>query len=200
MTGLRELGVLSSDGEQNDNQKIDFQGLKKMDIHALEQAWNRWRDSELERRVAWSVFEFDCALSTLTRKRGTFSISELPTKLPCSESLWEAPSAKAWASMVSFSASPPTGIPFYPLLRKINAHKTTLDSVPAWAKRICALVISRLLWDLREMEDASSPDVLGLQSLAESHKASREILLGSLISVSDALSRPTSTYEVINMK
>lgn len=200
VTGLRELGVLSSDAEQNESTKIDFQGLKRMDATTLEQSWNRWRDMELERRVAWSVFEFDCTLSTLTGKRGAFSISELPNKLPCSESLWDAPSANAWASVVSFSASPPGGLPFYPLLRNIISRKTVPESVPAWAKRICALVISRLLWDLREMEDASSPEVLGLPSLVDSHKATRENLLASLMSVSNSLSRPACTYDVINMK
>jgi hypothetical protein len=171
-----------------------------MDSSKLEQAWNRWRDIELERRVAWSVFEFDCTLSTLTSKRGAFSISELPTKLPCSESLWDAPSANAWASVVSFSASPVEGVPFYPLLRSIIARKTVSESVPAWAKRICTLVLSRLLWDLRELEDASTPDVLGLPSLADSHKATRENLLASLMALSNSLSRPTCTYDVINMK
>ncbi|KAJ5587130.1 uncharacterized protein N7459_002895 [Penicillium hispanicum] len=199
VTGLRELGVLSSDNERNESHKIDFQSLKRMDSTALEHAWNRWRDFELERRVAWSVFEFDCTLSTLTGKRGAFSISELPKRLPFSESLWEAPSANAWASVASFSTSPPSGIPFYPLLRNIISRKRVSDSAPAWAKRICALVITRLLWDLREMEDASCSDVLGLPSLADSHKASRENLLTSLMVVNDSLSRPISNYEVINM-
>lgn len=200
VTGLRESGVLSSDAERSEASKIDFQGLKKMDAPILEQSWNLWRDIEIERRVAWSVFEFDCALSTLTSKRGAFSISELPTKLPCSESLWDAPSANAWASVVSFSASPPDGIPFYPLLRNIIARNAVSESVPAWAKRICALVISRLLWDLRELEDAASPQVLGLSSLANCHKATRENLLASLTALSNSLSRPTCTYDVINMK
>ncbi|KAL1849963.1 hypothetical protein Plec18170_007059 [Paecilomyces lecythidis] len=199
VTGLRELGVLSSDLERSESSKIDYQGLKQMDAAALEQAWSRWRDIEIERRVAWSVFEFDSTLSTLTSKRGAFSISELPTKLPCAESLWDAPSANAWASVVSFSASPPDGIPFYPLLRSIIARKTVSNSVPAWAQRICVLVISRVLWDLRELEDASSPDVVGLSSLADSHKATRENLLASMTALSDSLSRPTCTYDVINM-
>ncbi|KAJ6083052.1 hypothetical protein N7467_007187 [Penicillium canescens] len=199
VTGLRESGVLSSDAERSEASKIDFQGLKKMDAPILEQSWNRWRDIEIERRVAWSVFEFDCALSTLTSKRGAFSISELPTKLPCSESLWDAPSANAWASVVSFSASPPDGIPFYPLLQNIIARNAVSESVPAWAKRICALVISRLLWDLRELEDAASPQVLGLSSLANCHKATRGNLLASLAVLSNSLSRPTCTYDVINM-
>lgn len=201
MTGLRELGVLSSDTERNENQKIDFQNLKKLSDSELDQAWNRWRDSEIERRIAWSVFEFDCELSTLTSKRSAFSISELPRKLPCAESLWEAPSANSWASVILFSSSPPDGIPFYPLLRSIiSSRRGGLKSVPSWARRICALVISRLLWDLRELEDASSSDILGLCSLVESHKAAKENLLASLMTINDSLSNPTCTHDIINMK
>lgn len=171
-----------------------------MDYSTLERAWNRWRDTELERRIAWSVFEFDCTLATLTSKRGAFSISELPIKLPCSESLWDAPSANAWASVVAFSASPPGGISFYPLLRNIMTHKTVPSMLPAWAKRICALVISRLLWDLREIEDISSSKILGLPYLVDAHKATRENLLASLSAVNYSLSQPTCTNDVVNMK
>lgn len=166
----------------------------------LEQTWNTWRDSELDKRIAWSVFEFDCTLSTLTGKRGTFSVSELPVKLPCSENLWDAPSSNAWASVVSFSASPPGGIPFYPLLRSIISRQVVPDFVPSWSKRICALVISRLLWDLREMRDASAPDVLGLSSLSDGHKAALQNLLDSLMAINDSLTTPTCTYDVMNMK
>jgi hypothetical protein len=194
------LGVLSSDIDKNDGNKIDYNSLKKLNPDDLEQTWNNWRDSELEKRIAWSVFEFDCTLSTLTGKRGTFSVSELPVKLPCSENLWDAPSSNAWASVASFSASPPGGIPFYPLLRSIISRKLVPDFVPSWSKRICALVISRLLWDLREMRDASAPDVLGLSSLSDSHKAALQKLLDSLMAINDSLTTPTCTYDVVNMK
>ncbi|KAK5075678.1 hypothetical protein LTR70_010026 [Exophiala xenobiotica] len=134
VTSLRGLSILSSDREAHNNND-DFLDLKRYTAAELEQAWIRWRDKEMEKRVAWAVFEFDCTLSTMTGKRGTFSIAELPAKLPCSESLCETHSAKAWASMISFATSPPDGVLFYPLLRDILAHKPIANSNPAWAKR-----------------------------------------------------------------
>ncbi|WP_237150030.1 hypothetical protein, partial [Metapseudomonas otitidis] len=85
-------------------------------------------------------------------------------------------------------------------LRSIISRKVVPDFVPSWSKRICALVISRLLWDLREMRDASTPDVLGLSSLSDSHKAALQSLLGSLMALNDSLTTPTCTYDVVNMK
>lgn len=200
VTSLRGLGILSSDREAQNSNDSGFSDLKRYTAAELEQAWLRWRDKETEKRVAWAVFEFDCTLSTMTGKRGTFSIAELPAKLPCSESLWEAHSAKAWASMISFATSPPDGVLFYPLLRDVLAHKPIANSNPAWAKRLCAQAVGRLLWDLKEIEDASQPNILGLPSLAQSQKATRQRLLESLTLLHDSLSKPTSTAEVINMK
>lgn len=79
-------------------------------------------------------------------------------------------------------------------------RKVVLDFVPSWSKRICALVISCLLWDLREMRDVSAPDVLGLSSLPDSHKAALQNLLDGLMAVKDLLTAPTCTYDVVNMK
>ena len=200
VTSLRGLGILSSDSEHEDATKIDFRNLKSLDTAALEQAWIRWRDKEIEKRVAWSVFEFDCTLSTLTGKRGAFKIAELPRKLPCSESLWEAHSAKAWASMISFATSPPGGVPLYPLLRGVIAQQPISATVPAWAKRLAVQAISRMLWDLKEIEDASASDILGVPSLAAAHKATREPLLKGLNALYDALSSPTCVSDVFNMK
>lgn len=167
---------------------------------ALERAWNCWRDTELKRRIAWSVFEFDCSLSTLTSKRGAFSISELPTKVPCPENVWEAPSANAWASLAGLCTSPPSGILFCPLLRETIAQNSISSTVPPWGKRICALVICRLLWDLREIEDISSSKLLGISSSVDIHKATREGLLSSLSAVSSSLSRPNCLNDVVNLK
>lgn len=199
-TGLRELGVLSSDAAQSDSIPCDFQPLKKMDPSTLERAWNRWRDTEFERRVAWSVFEFDCTMSTLTSKRGALSISELPIKAPCLENLWEAPSANAWASVASFSTGIQSDISFYPLLQNIIAQRDIRNVTPAWAKRLCSLVISRFLGDLREIEEISSSKVLGLSSLVDVHKKTRENLLASLSGMSNSFSRPTCMNEMANIK
>lgn len=192
--------MLASDIEREELNGVNLKDLKKMDISTLERTWLRWSEKEMEKRLAWAVFEFDCTLSTLTSKRGAFNIAELPTRLPCAESLWEAHSAQAWASMVSFAPSPPSGLLFYHILRETIAGKSELDPAPAWGKRICAQVIGRLLWDLREIEDASSSDMLGLPSLASSHQQTKLTLLKSLAAVHDSLSHPTCTSDIVNLK
>lgn len=200
VTSLRGLGVLLPESEHEDSALLDYTNLKQLNAAALESKWLRWRDKEMEKRMAWSVFEFDCTLCTLTSKRGAFSIAELPARLPCSESVWEAHSSQAWASMLPFASSPATGLLFYPLLRDIIAQKPALAQVPAWAKRLCAQAIGRLLWDLREIEDASTPSILGLPSLGRAHNETKTTLLKSLTALHDSLSRPTCTSDLVNMK
>ncbi|KAF2184126.1 hypothetical protein K469DRAFT_634275 [Zopfia rhizophila CBS 207.26] len=199
VTSLRGLGILSSDAEQMDPFTWDMRQLKKKDPAALEAAWLQWRDKEMEKRMAWSVFEFDCTLSTLTSKRGAFRIAELPSRLPCSESIWEAHSAQAWAAILPFATCPPAGLPFYTLLRDVIAQKPGLDSVPAWAKRLCVHAIDRMLYDMRELEDASAPNILGLSSLTVAHRETKRALLASLTLLQDSLSRPMCTSDIVNM-
>lgn len=171
-----------------------------MDGPELEAAWLAWRDKEIEKRMAWAVFEFDCTLSTMTSKRAAFRIAELPSRLPCSESIWEAHSARAWAALVPFSASPPTGLLFYPVLRQIIAKGTVPSNAPAWAKRLCAQAIARILHDMKETQDASAPNVLGLPSMTEAHEQTKRSLLASLGALEGSLATPMCTADVVNMK
>ncbi|KAI1288688.1 fungal-specific transcription factor domain-containing protein [Xylaria venustula] len=199
VTSLRGLGVLSSDTEQADPSAFDSNQIRQLDTAALESAWLEWRNKELEKRLAWSIFEFDCTLSTLTSKRGTFRVAELPSRLPCSENLWEAHSAHAWAAMLPFTSSPPTEVPFFTILRGIMMNKRPPDYVPAWGKRLCAHAIGRMLHDLREIEDISSLESLGLPSLATAHQETKKTLLKSLTLVQASLSHPVSTSDLVSM-
>lgn len=72
VTSLRGLGVLSSDSEQMGPTTLDSNQIKQMDATTLEATWFQWRYKEMAERLARSIFEFDCTLSTLTSKRGTF--------------------------------------------------------------------------------------------------------------------------------
>ncbi|KAI1360193.1 hypothetical protein F5Y08DRAFT_317903 [Xylaria arbuscula] len=199
VTSLRGLGILSSDSEQADPITLDLNQVKQMDAAALEAAWLQWRNKEMEKRLAWSIFEFDCTLSTLTSKRGTFRIAELPSRLPCSESLWEAHTAHAWGSILPFARGPPIGVPLYALLRDLMAYQPLPDYVPAWGKRLFAHVIGRMLHDLREIEDASSPANLGLSSLAKAHQETKSTLLKSLTLIQMSLSKPMCTSDLVSM-
>lgn len=198
VTSLRGIGVLAADSESEET-TADLSSLRQLDDAALEDAWAKWRSRELLKRVAWMVFEFDCTISTMTNKRGAFNTSELPSRLPCSSSLWEAHSAKAWLSMVSFSASPVAGPPFYVLMQSLSGSRADLSAIPAWSKRLCALAISRILWDLKEMKNASAPNMFGMSSLAFAYKASSEALLQNLEVINESISSPNSTAEVVNL-
>ena len=127
-------------------------------------------------------------------------MAELPARLPCSDNIWEAHSAQAWASMIHFASSPAIGLPFYSLLRDITAQRAVLGSVPAWAKRLCAQALGRQLLDLRELEETSKPDILGLPSLGTAHEETKTTLLNSLSALHASLSNPSSTSDLVNMK
>lgn len=198
VTSLRGIGVLADDSDLDDV-TADPASLRQMEDAALEEAWDKWRARELMKRVAWMVFEFDCTISTMTNKRGAFNISELPTRLPCADSVWEAHSARTWQSMVSFSAGSVAGSSFYGLMQNLSGAKADLTVVPAWAKRLCALSISRILWDLKEMKTASAPNMFGIPSLAAGYKASSESMLQSLDALNASLSSPISTAEIVNL-
>lgn len=166
----------------------------------LDEAWRAWRDKETAKRMAWSVFEFDCTLSTMTSKKPAFRIAELPPRLPCSESIWEAHSARAWAALVPFTSSPPAGLLFYPTLREIISQGKVPPDAPAWAMRLCAVAIGSILYDLKEVQDASAPGILGIQAMTEAHLQTRQTLINGLEALDASLGKPMCTADVVNMK
>lgn len=184
--------------------RTDAKNLEVMSGSELQDVWMAWRDRESSKRMAWCVFEFDCVLATTTSKKPAFRVAELPPRLPCEESLWEAHSARAWAALVSFSASSgsssSSGLPFYPTLREIIATGKARGDMPAWALRICAVALGRVLYDLKEMQDASAPRVLGLPSMSRAYHETRRTLLASLESLAASVGRPRCTADVVNMK
>ncbi|KEF59378.1 uncharacterized protein A1O9_04222 [Exophiala aquamarina CBS 119918] len=195
LASLRGMGVLSDSVASEDKDTVSSQ-VKHLHIAELERAWQEWREKEAKLRVAWTVFEFDCTIATMTGKRGVFSLNELPPRLPCSDSLWEAPTAKTWASILAFNNQPGA---FYPLFQNLMASNTPPRSLPAWSKRLLAQALSRLHTDLKELEDCSMPSMLGLASLAESQRTSRKRMLAALSSLHDSLSAPKSTTEIVSM-
>jgi hypothetical protein len=203
VTSLRGLGLLSSESSINSNPDpigVDVQKLKSMSSDELEETWTAWKDKEAAKRMAWTVFEFDCTVSTMTSKKAAFRIAELPSRLPCSENVWEAHSARAWAALVPFATSSPAGLPFYPTLREIIAHGRTAYPAPAWALRLCGVAIGSVLYDLKEVQDLSAPGVLGMQSMTQAYQDTRQSLLSGLSSLEASLVKPTCTADVVNMK
>jgi hypothetical protein len=86
---------------------------------------------------------------------------------------------------------------FTQLLRNILAGKSIPEDVSSWGKRLCAQVIGRLLWDLKQLQVS---DYLGLPSLAKAQRQTNVALLRGLNTLSDAMISPTSSSDLISFK
>jgi hypothetical protein len=182
----------SADVPSNDDLRHD-------DSRDLRLAWDRWCKAEMAKRLAWSVFEYDNSLSTLTAKRCMVSLQELPERLPCNESLWEAHSALSWASMIRLTGNSLQGNAFRPTLRDVLNGNLEMDSTALWWKRCCAQTIVRLFWDLKET-DNSIVSLFSPTSFNASQTAFRKSLCTALERLQDSATTPSRPKELIYVK
>jgi len=143
VTSLRAMGMLRPRLriENSDIAESSRRG------HRSSTEWSKWRNEEMEKRITWGSFEYDCSLCTLTSRRGIVDLHELPSRLPCAEALWEAPSAQAWSALASCATSSLMGA-FVPQMLRDILRKNLSPGRSSLGKRLCAQVIGRLLWDL----------------------------------------------------
>lgn len=169
----------------------------------LEARWNAWRKQEELKRLAWSIFEYDCSFSTLSNRRGAITLNDISTRMPCAEALWEAPNAQAWASLLelrTFTQTPyaDKGTLFYPTLRDVISEKVSPETLTSWGKRLCAQAMGRILWDFKELEESvlsvggtstglASGGGLGLPMLSPGLKPAKETLLKSLMGLCECI-------------
>ncbi|UNI24317.1 hypothetical protein JDV02_010074 [Purpureocillium takamizusanense] len=195
---LRGLGLLSSRISNLQQSATEDAGPTTNDPRELHAEWLAWVACERDRRVAWASFEYDCSLCTLTNRRGAVDLSELPARLPCSDSLWDAQSANAWAALKSRAPSRGQGAMLSGVLGLIISGRPLVEHVSMWGKRLCAQIIGRLLWDLKQLEKLSTPEYCGLPSLFKSHQQSKVSLLRGLDSLLTLMTEPASTSDLIS--
>ncbi|OCT53940.1 hypothetical protein CLCR_09525 [Cladophialophora carrionii] len=166
--------------------------------------WLRWKDQEQEKRIAWSSFEYDCSLCTLTAKRGAVDLPELPHLLPCAEPLWDAPSPQAlttpqaWAALYTRLTPTARGASTAKMLRNLLAGKGVPEDLPAWSKRLCAQSIGRLLWDIKQLDIMATSEYLRLPSLAAAQRQTKSTLLQGLNTLTESMYALSSTAELIH--
>ena len=166
----------------------------------IETRWHTWRKKEELKRLAWSIFEYDCSFSTLSNRRGAITLNDISTRMPCAEALWEAPTAQAWNALLEsgvFPLSAEKGSEFYPTLRDVISGKMSPEALTSWGRRLCAQAMGRILWDFKELEESvlSSPGDpnsgngggLGLPMLSPGLKPAKETLLRSLMVICDGV-------------
>ncbi|OAA56339.1 Transcription factor [Niveomyces insectorum RCEF 264] len=160
--------------------------------------WTAWIGREREKRTAWASFEYDCSICTLTSRRAAVDLSELPRELPCAEALWNAPSADAWAALRTRAHPNAFGVPVSWLLKAVLTGGPIPKHVSFWSKRLCAQVIGRLLWDLKQLEIISTAEYFGMPKLAAAQKENKATLLRAMDGLLATLQQPTSTADLIS--
>lgn len=127
-------------------------------------------------------------------------LGELPRKLPCIESLWNAASPQAWLALRS-RLSPASFSPnLFVMLKSCLAGKEVDFTLGSWAKRLCAQVLGRLLWDLKELEVVAMPSRLGLNSLLNPYQESKRSILTALDMLRNLTASPASTPDLITYR
>ncbi|RGP81462.1 hypothetical protein FLONG3_400 [Fusarium longipes] len=195
--GLRGIGLLkprSAVGLVEIQDHLPVSG----DERAIYKAWREWVTQESGRRAAWAAFEYDCSLCTLTSRRGVVDLSELPSLLPCPDSIWNATSAQAWLALMSRlepdNSRPNTSV----LLKLALAGRELPPYLGSWAKRLCSQILGRLLWDLWQLEVVAMPEYLGLSSIVTAHEESKRSLLKGLNNLVSSLAAPSSTSDLVS--
>ncbi|VTT68876.1 unnamed protein product, partial [Fusarium fujikuroi] len=193
--GLRGIGLLNPRSSVTLSQ--DHETIRcSEDDHVLMEDWKEWIRIESGRRASWAAFEYDCSLCTLTSRRGIVDLSELPSELPCPESMWNASSARAWFALMSRLGQGDSRPNLSRVLKQALAGRELPSSLGSWAKRLCAQVIGRLLWDLWQIEVVAMPEYLGLGSIVAAHQDTKRSLLKGLNNLAESLSSPSSTSDL----
>ncbi|KAH0841023.1 hypothetical protein FOPE_06129 [Fonsecaea pedrosoi] len=192
---LRGMGLLKS-RISTEVEWEDFKSPLPNENAATE--WLRWKDQEQEKRIAWSSFEYDCTLCTLTARRGAADLQELPSFLPCTEPLWDARSPQAWAALYSRLTPTARGASTAKILRNLLAGKGIPEDLPAWGKRLCAQSIGRLLWDIKQLDIMATTEYLKLPSLAAAQRQTKSTLLQGLNALCESMYSLTSTADLIH--
>ncbi|EEY23913.1 conserved hypothetical protein [Verticillium alfalfae VaMs.102] len=193
---LRGMGLLSSRWSVGED--VGHEASLATDPKHADQEWSIWVSREKERRSAWASFEYDCSLCTLTSRRGAVDLSELPRMLPCTESLWNAPSAQAWVALRSRLGPGSLSPTLSTILKAALAGHAFPSHLGTWAKRLCGQVIGRLLWDLKQLEIVAMPEHFGLTSLLSAHQQSKQSLLGALRKLLKSMDTVSTTSELIS--
>ncbi|KEZ44922.1 hypothetical protein SAPIO_CDS2284 [Scedosporium apiospermum] len=195
---LRGLGLLTSRPNPNSQEDSDVHRPPSTDLAILQAEWLAWAAQERDVRIAWASFEYDCSLCTLTSRRGAVDLSELPSRLPCIDSVWEAPSASAWAALKSRLPPSALGAPLSGVISAAIAGKPPPRHVSVWGKRLCGQAVGRLLWDLKQLEAIATNECFGVPSLFTSHQQSKLSLLRGLDCMAESMNHPISTADLVS--
>ncbi|KLU81076.1 hypothetical protein MAPG_00171 [Magnaporthiopsis poae ATCC 64411] len=92
--------------------------------------------------------------------------------------------------------SPTKSVPS--ILKAVLSGRPAPPHISYWGKRLCAQIIGRLLWDLKQLEILSTPEHFGLPTLFSAQQENRVSLLNALDSLLASMDQPASTADLIS--
>ncbi|KAM5355164.1 hypothetical protein ACJ41O_001810 [Fusarium nematophilum] len=128
------------------NQAVDGQ-------EDLEVVWRRWAEAEQKKRLALLCFLWDTQHAVLFCQSLCMSSFELRVPLPCSQSLWEAPTASEWKSHApSFTPEPQ-------FLTTLKSYLTPSSPRPSRLNCLSRVLILHglmsIFWDMQRRDQTS---------------------------------------------
>lgn len=78
---------------------------------SLEVSWRQWAEDESSRRTAFFAFIQDAQHASLFGHNPVLSVSDMRLPLPCTDILWECPSATQWQKLIPLCPKPPQFLP-----------------------------------------------------------------------------------------
>lgn len=98
---------------------------------SLTKGWHRWAERELSYRAAYFAFIMDAQHSSIFGHTAALSLTDIHLPLPCSDALWEAPTAAAWNR--ERSRTPPSPL-FLPALRALLSRQAVPPTYSPFAR------------------------------------------------------------------
>lgn len=121
---------------------------------SLESQWRVWIEQEKTCRLSWSVYENDSAATFLYNSRPYIRLGKMRINMTCSNELWEAESAEAWATLRRQPNLYLEG-PFFP---DVMDDVIGTDNIGPASRitnhrhqRVMMLTLARMEWTLKDM-------------------------------------------------
>ncbi|GAA5941542.1 uncharacterized protein JCM15063_001616 [Sporobolomyces koalae] len=112
---------------------------------SIEEKWRKWRDREEVRRLGFGAIMVDCMGTALWNTENAALFADAAdTPLPCSDSLWNAPTALLWQQSYRPATSPPVS-PSTALAIQRVCSNTSSDSLISRALSKNAFALSIVL-------------------------------------------------------
>ncbi|KAL3419399.1 hypothetical protein PVAG01_09620 [Phlyctema vagabunda] len=111
------------------------------------QDWKTWYESEMRRRVGYSIWLLDTMWAFHFQMRPRLSLQDAKLPVPCQEVLWEAQTAREWQQLYSCSSPSPS---LHSALQLAYVEKRLQPSMGEFSRILLIHAIFRRTWEVED--------------------------------------------------